>query len=83
VLCEFVARLGAVVFGVQLARLVAMVLRMKVMRVRDVGVMRGPFVVACRVRLGRREVVPGCMFMMGRRVPVMVDLFLMGHGIFG
>ena len=82
-LCEFLARLVAVLFGVQLARFVGMVFRLEMMGMRDVSVMCGPFVVAGRVRLGRRKMVPGCVFMMGGGVPVMVDLFLVGHVIFG
>ena len=68
-------QLVAVVLRVQLARLVAVVLRVEVMGARDVGVVRGLFVVARRVRLCRRVVVPGCVLMVLCRVPVMVDLF--------
>jgi hypothetical protein len=61
---------------VDLAGLVGMVVRMEAVRVGDVGVVGRLLMVARRMRLGCRMMVPGGLLMMRRRVPVMLDLSL-------
>jgi hypothetical protein len=73
VACEIVACLVGMVLGVQLARLIAVVLRMEVVRM---GVVGGLFVMAGRMRRG-------CCVMVRGVVLVMVDLLLVGHVICG
>jgi hypothetical protein len=69
--------------GVQLARLVAVVLRVEMVGVGDVGVVGGPFMVARLVGPGCCVVVPGGMLMVRGGVPVVLDLFFVRHGISG
>ena len=64
---------------VQLASLVAVVLRVEVVGVGDVGVMGGLFVEAGPVRVRRGVVVTGGVLMVGGGVLVMLDLLLVGH----
>jgi len=56
---------------------------MEMVGMGDVGVVRRLFMVARRVRLCRRMVVPGCVLMMRGRAAVVLYLFFVGHGICG
>ncbi len=79
--CELVACLAGMVLGVQLARLVAMMLRVEMVRMGDMGVVGGLFVEAARMRLGCGVMMPRGMFVMLGSVLVVLDLFLVGHVI--
>jgi hypothetical protein len=78
---EFVARL-VVMLGMQLARLVGMVLGMQVVGPRDIGMVGGLLVVAGRVSFGGGVVVSRGALVVGCGVLVMLDLVLVGHVIF-
>jgi hypothetical protein len=73
------ARLAGVMLGVQLAGLVAVVLRMDIMGVGHMGVVAGLFVQAGRMGLGCGMVMAGGVFVVRGSVPVVVDPFLAGH----
>ena len=64
---------------VQLASLVAVVLRVEVVGVGDVGMMGGLFVETGPVRVRRSVVMTGGVLMVGGGVLVMLDLLLVGH----
>ncbi len=76
---KLVRRILGVLLGVQLPCLVAVVLGVKVVGVRDVGVMRGLLVMTGGVRLGGGMVVPCCVLMMRGRLLVVLYLFLVRH----
>jgi hypothetical protein len=80
--CQLVAAL-VVVLGMQLARLVAVVLSVEVVGPGDMRMVRRLLVVSGCVRLGGEMVVPCGVLMVLRRVPVVIDLFLMGRVICG
>jgi hypothetical protein len=69
----------AVVLRVKLACLVAVMLGMDVVRVRDVGVMRGLLMVAGVVGLRGLAVVPRGMIVVLCRLVVMLQFFFVGH----
>lgn len=68
-----------VMLGVKLTRLVAVVLRMEVVGVGDMGVVGGLFGEAGPVRGGRGMVVAGGVLVMLGGLSVMLDLLWMGH----
>jgi hypothetical protein len=74
---EFVARL-VVMLGVQLARLVGVVLRMEVVGARDVRVVGGLLGEAGLVRLGSGVVVTRGVLVMRGSILVVLDLFFGG-----
>jgi hypothetical protein len=72
---------SAVQLGMQLPRLVAMVLGVEVMRVRHVGMVRGLLVVAVVVGLRGFVVMLGRVFVVLGRLLVMLDLLCVGHDL--
>lgn len=78
---ELVACL-VVMLGVELARLIAMVLRMEVVGPGDMRVVGSPLVTPGGMRLGGGVMVPGGVLVMRGRVLVMLDLLLVGHGFY-
>ncbi len=73
--------ISAVQFGMQLPRLVAMVLGVEVMRVRDVRVVRRLLVVTVVVGLRGFVMMLGRVFVVLSRLLVMLDLLCVGHDL--
>jgi hypothetical protein len=78
---ELVARLVRVMFGVKLARLICMVLRVKMVSVGDMGVVSSLLVITRGMRRGGCVMVLGGVFVVSGCLPVMLDLFLVRHDL--